>query len=165
MKIIKLHKEDIKNALDLIWTVFEEFEVPEYSNEGIEEFKKFISYDSIVEMMDKGELCFCGCTYNDHLAGVIATRWTNHISLLFVKREYQRRGIARKLFLTVKEICERQDSFTRITVNSSPYATEVYHSLGFVDTGKEKTVNGIKFTPMEYSLKQREKERNRLAVK
>ena len=69
-----------------------------------------------------------------------------------VKKDYHRRGIARRLFQTVEEICKSQNNISKITVNSSPYAIEVYHRLGFVDTDKELTVNGIRFTPMSYSL-------------
>lgn len=153
MDIIKLKKENIKNALDLVWSVFQEFEVPDYSEEGIEEFRKFISYDSIVEKLDKRDLSFWGCIDNNDLAGVIATRGVNHISMLFVKKEYHRRSIARSLFQTVIEVCKKQDNISKITVNSSPYAVEVYHRLGFIDIDKEQTVNGIRFTPMVYLFK------------
>jgi GNAT superfamily N-acetyltransferase len=153
MDIIKLKKENIKNALDLVWSVFQEFEVPDYSEEGIKEFKKFVSYDSIVEKLDKGDLCFWGCLDNNELTGVIATRGVNHISMLFVKKEYHRRSIARSLFQTVIDECKKQDNISKITVNSSPYAVEVYHRLGFNDIDKEQTVNGIRFTPMAYLFK------------
>lgn len=153
MDIIKLKKENIKNTLDLVWSVFQEFEVPDYSEEGIEEFRKFILYDSIVEKLDKGDMCFWGCLDNNELTGVIATRGVNHISMLFVKKDYHRRSIARGLFQTVIEVCKKQDNISQITVNSSPYAVEVYHRLGFIDTDKEQTVNGIRFTPMVYLFK------------
>lgn len=152
MEIIELQKKDLRNALDLVWSVFLEFEAPDYSTQGIEEFRKFISYYAIIEQFDKGELLFWGCKVDDHLAGVIATRGISHICLLFVKKEYHRRGIARSLFQKVEERCKRQNNIGKITVNSSPYAIEVYHRLGFVDTDKEQTVNGILFTPMAYSL-------------
>jgi hypothetical protein len=38
-----------------------------------------------------------------------------------------------------------------MTVNSSPYAVNIYHSLGFVDTDIEKVTNGMKYTPMVYT--------------
>ncbi|MBX4271806.1 hypothetical protein [Clostridium estertheticum] len=38
MEIIKLQKNDIKNAINLVWTVSQEFEAPDYSKQGIEEF-------------------------------------------------------------------------------------------------------------------------------
>ena len=37
-----------------------------------------------------------------------------------------------------------------VTLNSSPYGLPFYEALGFVPTGKEQTVNGIRFTPMKY---------------
>lgn len=153
MEIIRLEKNYIRRALDLVWTVFEEFEAPEYSKEGIEEFRKFILYDSIIEKLEKGELNFWSCIDNDILLGVIATKEIDHICLLFVRKEYHKQGIARNLFQKVKKICNDYSNIKEITVNSSPYAVEVYHRLGFVDTDKEQTVNGIRFTPMLYSLK------------
>ncbi|GAB6180903.1 GNAT family N-acetyltransferase [Desulfotomaculum defluvii] len=152
MEIIKLQRKDIKTAIELVWTVFREFEAPDYTNEGIEEFRKFISYNSIIDKLDKGELLFWGCIDNDDITGIIATRGFNHICMLFVKKEYHRRGIARSLINTVEEICKSQTKISKITVNSSPYAVEFYHRLGFVDIDKEQTVNGIRFTPMLYLL-------------
>ena len=38
-----------------------------------------------------------------------------------------------------------------ITIYSSPYGLPFYKALGFAATDSEKTVNGIRFTPMEYS--------------
>lgn len=153
MEIIKLQKNDIRNALDLVWNVFQEFEAPDYSKQGIEEFREFISYNSIIDKFDKGELYFWGCVDNDDLTGVITTRGINHICMLFVNKEYHRRGIARSLFQTVEERCKNENNISNITVNSSPYAIEVYHRLGFFDTDKELTLNGIRFTPMSYFLK------------
>lgn len=148
-----MQKSDIPKALDLVWSVFQEFEAPDYSKEGIEEFRRFISYNSIIERFDKGELLFWGCVDNGDLIGVIATIGINHICLLFVKKEYHRRGIAISLFQTVEEMCKSQGNISKITVNASPYAVEVYHRLGFINTDKEQIVNGIRFTPMSYLLK------------
>lgn len=153
MEIIKLEKNYIRNALELVWTVFQEFEAPDYSKQGIEEFRKFISYNSIIEKFDKGEMCFWGCVDNDNLTGVIARRGVNHICMLFVNKEYHRQGIARSLFEIVEKVCKSQNNINKITVNSSPYAIEIYHRLGFLDTDKEQTVDGIRFTPMAYLLK------------
>jgi GNAT superfamily N-acetyltransferase len=152
VEIIKLKKNNIKNALDLVWTVFKEFEAPDYSKQGIEEFREFISYKSIIDKYDKQELYFWGCLDDGYLIGIIVTRGVNHICMLFVKKEHHRRGVARKLFQIVEERC-KEHNISEITVNSSPYAIEFYHHLGFVDTDKEQTVNGIRFTPMVYLLK------------
>lgn len=150
MYILKLKKSDIKNALDLVWSVFLEYEAPDYSSQGIEEFKNFIACDSIMEQFEREEISFWGCKVNNELAGVIAARGSNHICLLFVKKEFHRRGIAKRLF---QEVVNNQNPLNTITVNSSPYAVEVYHRLGFVDTDIEQNVNGMRFTPMVYKLK------------
>jgi len=152
MNITPLTKEDLKPALDLIMDVFMEFEAPEYSEEGINEFKTFNRYEDVVSKFEKGELCFWGCRIDDRLAGVIAVRDISHICLLFVRKEYHRRGIARALFNQVLGSCQSRGDVSKITVNSSPYAVNVYHRLGFLDTNTEQTVNGIRFTPMEYHL-------------
>lgn len=73
--------------------------------------------------------------------------------MLFVNKEYHSRGIARSLVQTVVERCKSEGNISNITVNSSPYAIEVYHRLGFLDTDKELTVNGIRFTPMSSLIK------------
>lgn len=100
----------------------------------------------MMEQFNNGDLRFWGSRIDGELAGVIATRNRTHICLLFVKKEFHMRGIAKNLFETVEENCKDQP----ITVNSSRYALDVYHRLGFVDTDKEQTVNGIVFTPMTY---------------
>lgn len=79
--------------------------------------------------------------------GVIATRSQgSHIALFFVDGQYHRQGIGRRLFEAVLE----NSGAEVITVNSAPFATEVYHKLGFIDTGAERTDDGIRYTPMKY---------------
>nr|WP_246578134.1 GNAT family N-acetyltransferase [Clostridium frigoris] len=148
-----MQKNDIKNALNLVWEIFEEFEAPDYSKQGIKEFKKFVSYNSIIKKFDEGELNFWGCINKNDLIGVIATRGITHICMLFVNKDFHRLGIARSLFQTVVEKSKSKNNISQITVNSSPYAVEVYHRLGFFDTDKELTVSGIRFTPMSYLIK------------
>jgi len=142
---------DLKDALRLVWTVFSEFEAPEYVPEGIAVFQEFISFDSIDKMLEKGILRLWASYEGEFLTGVIAVRGQGHISLLFVRREYHKQGIARALFTVAEENCKNADIDT-ITVNSSPFAVGAYHSLGFVDTGKETVINGIRFIPMKYEI-------------
>lgn len=78
MEIIQLQKSDIKNALKLVWHVFQEFEAPDYSDQGVATFKDFICNESIIEKVDKGELIFWGCFNLHNLIGVIAVRGMNH---------------------------------------------------------------------------------------
>ena len=142
---------DRSTALALIWEVFLEFEASEYSEEGVEEFRKFIGYDAITEKMEKSDFVMWCCFLNQEIVGVLAYMPLNHISMLFVHKRHHRQGIARALFQRQLTLC-RAMKITQITVNSSPYAVEVYHRLGFEDTDIERTVNGIRFVPMKYTL-------------
>ena len=151
MKIRLLKLADMKHALELVWRVFLEFEAPEYTEKGVNEFKAFISHDSIIEKMKLGVIVFWGWYENGVLTGVIALRDLHHICLLFVDKAHHRRGIARGLYQKAMQHCQSRGAKI-ITVNSSPYAAEAYRRLGFVDTDVEQTINGIRFIPMEHRL-------------
>ena len=51
--IEKLNIHDLKETLELVKKVFMEFEAPDYSKEGIENFFKFANYESISKKLDK----------------------------------------------------------------------------------------------------------------
>lgn len=140
MEIRKITKEEMKNALDLIWKVFLEYEAPDYTEEGINEFKKSIDDSSWVESRD-----FYGAFDNNKLLGVIATKDITHISLFFVDGKYHKQGIGRRLYNKIESL--NTNGF--FTVNSSLYAHEIYKHLGFVDVDGEQSVNGLKFYPMK----------------
>lgn len=142
--IKKLTTNETKTALNLVWKVFQEYEAPDYSKEGVEEFYRSIHDDNYLSM-----LSLYGAFVSQKMVGVIATRSEGtHIALFFVDGEYHRNGIGKKLFQTVLSQC----SSNRMTVNSSPYAVPVYHKLGFTDTDTEQVINGLRFTPMEYKF-------------
>ena len=152
--IIPISIERVKETgvLDLVWRVFDEFESPDYSDEGIKEFKDFIEQDAIEQVMLYGEFLLWGYYDGEKLVGMIASKPPCHIALLFVEKEYHRKGIARSLYNTVIDYYKSNGTCTETTVNSSPYAVEVYHRLGFVDTDIEQSVNGLRFTPMKHML-------------
>ena len=143
----------LKKALDLVRDVFWEFEAVEYEDEGVMEFSAFIEYESILQKIEEGSMVMFGCFEGRTLAGVLALISPGHISLLFVDKAYHRRGIARDLMdEAVRCVCQFTDS-QQMTVNSSPYAVDIYQKLGFTPTGPEQTLNGIRFTPMQRNLK------------
>lgn len=149
----EISEHELKNALDLVWSVFEEFEAPDYSPEGVKVFQDFISYRVFLDKLLSGNMEMYGCYDGTELLGVIALRDKLHISLLFVRRNYHKRGVASSLCYFIFAKCKMNlTDAEEITVNSSPFAVEFYHKLGFKDTSSEQTVNGIRFTPMKYKL-------------
>ena len=142
--IRKLESFETESALDLVNKVFMEYEAPDYSEEGVEEFNKSMRDEEYLS-----KLCMYGAYANEKLIGVIATRSEGtHIALFFVDSGFQGKGVGRSLFQTVLADCNSN----RITVNSSPYAVPIYKKLGFTETDTEQAVNGLRFTSMEYKF-------------
>ena len=142
MEIKEIEKDQIPKATDLIWTTFLQFEAPDYSEEGVQSFKYFIEDKEMISTLE-----FWGAYDNRELKGVIATNENRkHICCFFVKAQYHRQGIGRKLWEYVL-VNGRSEI---ITVNSSPYAVPIYHKLGFVDTDVEQLSDGMRYTPMKY---------------
>ncbi|WBW96327.1 GNAT family N-acetyltransferase [Oceanirhabdus sp. W0125-5] len=144
--------EELERALELIYNVFMEFEAPDFWEEGVKTFVEFLDFNSIKNKIEDDNLNFFGCYDKEKLVGVIATRQVSHIVLLFVDKNYHRKGIGRKLFETVLSAVEDNFNINEITINSSPYAVEFYHKLGFQDTDSEQLVDGIRFTPMKFEI-------------
>lgn len=145
METRELKKQEYAQALALAWEVFCEYEAPEYSKEGVASFKSTIDDAGYVSM-----LRIYGCFEGESLVGTLATRGEgDHIALFFVKGSYHRRGIGKGLFA----LARADNRSGRMTVNSSPYAVEVYHHLGFSDTACEQLSDGIRYTPMEFFFK------------
>ncbi len=144
MTIRKVRPEELQEALDLVLRVFMEFEAPDYPEEGVAEFKRFVALDAMAPPVASGERPMWCCETDGKIVGVIALRNVTHICLLFVEKAYHRRGVARALF----EAASQGKAF--ITVFSSPYAVEAYRRLGFVPTDTEQLQNGLRFTPMRY---------------
>ena len=143
MEIRKLNNQEVPEAMKLAWEVFQEFEAPDYPAEGIRTFKAFLD-----EQEKNLSIEIFGAFEEDLLVGIIATRSQgSHIALFFVKKEFHRQGIGRKLFEHIAPLCNNHF----ITVNSSPYAAPVYRKLGFLDTDGEQLTDGLRYIPMKYS--------------
>lgn len=143
MHIKKIEIDEREQALELVWNTFMRYEAPDYSDEGIATFaKEAIRNEKFLNMIE-----IYGAYEENSLRGIIATRnQGNHIALFFVDGAHHRQGIGKRLFNTIVE----NSTADKITVNSSPYAVDVYHHLGFVDTAPEQNFEGMRFTPMEY---------------
>ena len=149
-KIEELKLEDLKEAIKVIEDTFLKFEAPDYSKEGIENFFKFANYESIREKLNKNMKMYVA-KISGKIVGVIGYRDNSHINLLFVLEEYQHNGIAKALYNLVIENCKNVAT-KKVTVNSSPYAHNVYLKFGFIDDNQMQEVDGIKFYPMHKEL-------------
>lgn len=149
-----LEEQDILPALHLTWEVFAADVAPTYPPEGVAEFQKFIKYENILPLVRNGEMVFFGAWEGQELCGISALHVTKggHISLLFVKKSWQLRGVGRMLYQEMCRFCIQRLRVSRVTVNAAPGAVESYRHYGMYATSPEQTVNGIRFVPMEANL-------------
>jgi len=143
MQIESIAQENLAQALALVERVFLQFEAPDYAPEGVETFRAFI-HDPLAVAV----LSFYGAYVEGRLVGVLATRGNSHIALFFVEPCFQRQGVGRALLSAARQAC-RSDT---MTVNSSPYAVEIYRHLGFHALSSEQLADGIRFTPMKCEI-------------
>lgn len=137
---------DFAETKALIKKVFMRFEAPDYSEEGVAHFMKYLDEKLPKEIAADQVKLWCG-KKNQRICGVLAVRLPAHIALLFVDEAYHRQGIAKKLYQAMQsELAPEQ-----LTVNSSPYAVPIYHKLGFRLNGEEATTSGIRYQPMIFN--------------
>jgi ribosomal protein S18 acetylase RimI-like enzyme len=147
---MRLGEED--SVCRLIEECFNKFIAPEYTETGVREFLNYVNPQFLNHRVQRNHIVLVALN-GDQLIGAIELRSYNHISLLFVKTEYQNMGIAKKLLNLSLELCKRANpSLAHIDVNSSPNAVRIYEKLGFTQTDIEQEVNGIRFTPMKLSI-------------
>lgn len=136
----RLAPAELPEVLSLIWEVFSQFKAPEYSEQGVQEFRASLDDDTRNRAM-----FFYGAYVEKEMVGVLATRKPQHIGYFFVKAAYHRRGIGKTLF----EVMRQDYANQMFTVNSSPYAVKIYQHLGFSKADTEQTVKCLRFILMK----------------
>ena len=144
VSVRRLSADEIPTALDLAWKTFSEYESPDYAPEGTEEFRKCLQDEVYLSGIE-----YFGAFDGEKLIGEIGIRPDRmHICFFFVDGRYHRQGIGTRLFRLLRGVYPDRT----ITLNSSPYGLPFYQALGFIPTEDEKTVNGIRFTPMKHTI-------------
>ncbi len=135
--------------MKLAWETFVRFDAPDYSQEGIKNFRNFVNDEMLRKMFLAGHYQLFVATHDGKYVGMLTLRDKKHISLLFVDKDYHHNGVASALIKFVSKYVLDEEGIDHLTVNSSPYAVDFYRKRGFKDLGPETTADGIRFTPME----------------
>jgi GNAT superfamily N-acetyltransferase len=151
--IIRLMKHGEEDAVNgLVEDVFTEFIAPLYSEEGIKEFRRYIAPVRLAKRSATNHLILVAES-GTRLVGIIEVRDYEHISLLFVTRDYQSQGIARDLLdEAVRNCMHGNENVSEISVHSSPNAVDAYMHLGFEVVEGEKVESGIRYIPMKLRI-------------
>lgn len=152
MKFSLMQKGQENSVIEITREVFDEIVAPQYTQEGIDEFYRFASVESLCKRNQSDHFTIIAAN-EDKLSGIIEVRELKHISMFFVKKELQNKGIGKALFKNaLNEILKRNPEVKLLTVNSSLNAVDAYKRLGFETLDNEQCFNGIKFIPMELKL-------------
>jgi GNAT superfamily N-acetyltransferase len=147
-----MEKADIEPVVVLVREVYNEFVAPGYAPRGNDTFYGFIREDAMLQRLDAGSMVFTA-RESGAITGMIEIRDGSHISLFYVKKDCQGRGIGSALFRhAVERIREFHPGTGAVTVNSSPFAAPIYESLGFVKVSELQEKNGIKYVPLEFKI-------------
>lgn len=153
VKIEKYHRGQEEIIYKLIYKVYDEFVSMDYCEEGNKFFYDWIQPSKIAERQ-LNETNIWVAFKDSELIGMIEIRDNNFISLLFVDKKYQGKGIAKRLFNeSLKEIIQRDSNTDKLYVHASPYSIPIYRKMGFINTDNMREENGIKYLPMEMTIK------------
>lgn len=150
--IRKARKEDWDDAMEVAWKTFLKFEAEDYTKEGMRNFLDFITDSTLYRMFLNHVYHMFVAVDRGKIIGMITLRNDTHVSLLFVDASYHRQGVGSCLMRTLWDFIRTELGKDTVTVNSSPYGREFYHSLGFWDLGPEVAKDGIRYTPMKRML-------------
>ncbi len=152
MNIHEIQSDEVEDVSMMIKEVFNKYISPDYSKEGISQFNSFVDEGTIRERLAAGSLILVA-KEEETIAGVIEIREGSHIPLFFVRESFQGKGLGNRLFRkAVKKNAEKNPSVEVLTVNSSPYAVDIYKSLGFRNSAAMQVKSGIRYYPMEYKV-------------
>ena len=143
---------EINQYSDMINAIFDEFVGKDYSEEGNRTFKDFTDPKNALERFNNKLCKFFVAKCNKEIIGVLETKNNDHISLYFVKKEFHKQDIGRKLFQMFMDTIKDDVEIKAISVNSSIYAEKVYSKLGFISTDGILEKCGMKYIPMEYKI-------------
>lgn len=138
---------DWEAAIGVAWITFQQIAEQVCDEEGAREFRDGLtSTQFYIDFLQGKYPLFCAYQ-GKKVVGMLTLKGTAHISLLFVKKEYQRRGIGTELLEACRAYC-REHGGSSLTVNAAATGLSFYLANGFTASAGERFEGGIRFTPM-----------------
>jgi GNAT superfamily N-acetyltransferase len=141
-----------KELFLLIKEVYDEFVAPDYPAKGNDFFYDYIQPEKLLERFQGKNEIMLTAKYDNIIIGFLDVKDKSHISLLFIRKTFQGKGISS---LLVNEYLKRIASLNinKITVHASPYSVKIYEKLGFTSNSEMLEENGIAYLPMKREIR------------
>lgn len=146
--VVKLAEErDWDAAIGVAWTTFKQVSSQICDEKAVVNFRDGLTSTQLyIEFLQGRYPLFCAYECGK-VIGMLTLRDMAHISLFFVKKEFQGRGIGKMLLTACKAYC-RENGISDLTVNAAPTGLPFYRANGFESLSEERFEDGLWFTPM-----------------
>lgn len=139
----QLGYSDVASASKLIEEVSDQFSRRDFSTQGYLKFKEMVLNEGMIDNLEKGFL-YWGTFEQDLLIGLIAVKPPMHLFNLFVDPSHHKKGVATRLWQHLLSQLKPKS----MTVYSSTYAMDLYHKLGFEQSGEKVDNDELLCYPM-----------------
>lgn len=124
-----------------------EFIAPTLCEEGLEHLLESMHVRETETRIGDGWLHLI-CSIANEVDGLLVVKPPSHLYHLFVRREFQKQGIARSMLAQANQWTVLHFSKSIETVNSSINSIDVYRRLGFSICDEVVSKNGVLYQPM-----------------
>ncbi|MEC8325244.1 MAG: GNAT family N-acetyltransferase [Pseudomonadota bacterium] len=136
-------QSDASSLATLVRDVSQQSILPYLESNGQNAYVASIQSD-INTVLNRSEYQSVKASIYNKLIGFAAMREGNYITHLFVDNQYQATGVGKALLTRLMATSHAGEVRLKASLN----AVSFYESQGFVATGSEMSVNGIRFVPM-----------------
>lgn len=147
-----LQANEVLPALHLVWEVYVSDVAPLQNSEAVAGFGQFIKYENIGPRIGQGEIILFGAWEGQELCGVSGVDRRGNILLLYVKKQWQRRGIGRMMMQAMCQFCAQTLVVTRMLMKVVPSATTAMNHLGMREIAPVQNVGAETYVPMEMMI-------------
>ncbi len=153
--MIRIEKAPLSSVADMSRVAIDSFMhavAPGYRAQGIAEFRAYACPGSISERMALGS-SFYVARQGGKTVGMAELIHQNHLAMLFVAVDQQRKGVGRELVTSLtKDVLADRGTVPMITVDAAPNSVGAYENFLFTYRGSLREFKGMRFFPMSLTL-------------
>lgn len=138
---------DWEAAIGVAWITFQQISAQVCDEEGARGFRDGLTSTQLYIDFLQGEYPLFCAYQGKKVVGMLVLKNMAHISLFFVKKEFQGKGIGRELLAACIAYC-KEHGVSDLTVNAAPTGVSFYLANGFEALAGERFEGGLRFTPM-----------------